>query len=238
MPQPAPTEEPSGPPADTGQAPTGRRPVTPDEWDQRYAERDRIWSGAPNGTLVVEVGALPAGRALDVGCGDGADALWLADQGWQVTAVDVSRVALDRAATAAAAVGVEVRWLIADIADGPPAGEVFDLVSAQYLALRHTADDAGVRGLMAAVGPGGTLLVVGHGESSDHEGHEGNGAHHAHGGHDGWVQPADVAARLGDGWLIEVHETRPRPSTPLGSRHTDDVVLRARRLAVAGPEAA
>ncbi len=228
MPQPAPTEEPSGPPADTAQAPAHRRPVTPGEWDQRYAEQDRVWSGAPNGTLVVEADALPVGRALDVGCGEGADAIWLAGRGWQVTAVDISRVALDRAASVAGA-GVEVRWLVADIADGPPAGEVFDLVSAQYLAIRHTDDDAGIRGLMAAVGPGGTLLVVGHGEPSDHEAHEA----HDHGGpsHDGWVQPADVAARLDDGWLIEVHEIRPRPSAPAGSRHTDDVVLRARRLA-------
>jgi SAM-dependent methyltransferase len=231
MPQPAPTEEPSGPPTDTVQA-HGRRPVTPDEWDRRYAERDRIWSGAPNGTLVVEASALPAGRALDVGCGEGADALWLAEQGWQVTAVDVSRVALARAATAAAAAGVEVRWLVADIADGPPAGEVFDLVSAQYLALRHTADDAGIRGLMAAVAPGGTLLVVGHGEPAGHETRETcETRDHGGPGHDGWVQPSDVADRLGDGWSIEVHETRLRPSAPLGARHSDDVVLRARRTA-------
>lgn len=229
MTQPAPAEEPSDPSASATQTPAHHRPVTPDEWDERYAERDRIWSGAPNGTLVVEADALPVGRALDVGCGEGADALWLAGRGWQVTAVDVSRVALDRASRAAAAAGAEVRWLVADITDGPPAGEVFDLVSAQYLAIRHTDDDAGIRGLIAAVGPGGTLLVVGHGEPSDHEAHEA----HDHGGrdHDGWVQPADVATRLDDGWLIELHETRPRPSAPLGSRHSDDVVLRARRLA-------
>ena len=69
----------------------------PEEWDARYAEADRVWSGNPNGALVAEVAGLLPGRALDVGCGEGADAVWLAGRGWDVTALDVSKIAIDRA---------------------------------------------------------------------------------------------------------------------------------------------
>src|SRR5688500_5143736 len=73
--------------------------LTPDagEWDALYGAAERVWSGGPNGALIDEVAELEPGRALDVGCGEGADAVWLARGGWQVTALDVSRVALDRA---------------------------------------------------------------------------------------------------------------------------------------------
>src|SRR3982751_5268714 len=90
-----------GPPGDDGA----------DEWDARYAEADQVWSGNPNGALVTEVSGLPPGRALDVGCGEGADAVWLAGHGWDVTALDVSQVALDRAALHARQAGVRVRWV-------------------------------------------------------------------------------------------------------------------------------
>ena len=75
--------------------PDGSDPAA--EWDAMYAERDAVWSGEPNPHLVAEVAALTPGTALDVGCGEGADAVWLARQGWAVTAVDVSQVALERA---------------------------------------------------------------------------------------------------------------------------------------------
>src|SRR3954471_21898208 len=86
-------------------------PVTAAEWDERYTGSPQIWSGNPNGALVAEVAALAPGRALDVGCGEGADAVWLATRGWRVTALDVSEVALDRAAQHARAAGVAVAWL-------------------------------------------------------------------------------------------------------------------------------
>jgi SAM-dependent methyltransferase len=102
-----------------------------DPWDQRYASTEQLWSGQPNTSLVTETRGLRPGRALDVGCGEGADALWLAAPGWDVTALDVSRVALDRAADQAERVGVQVRWLHAGLVEAalPPAS--FDLVSAQ-----------------------------------------------------------------------------------------------------------
>lgn len=106
------------------------------EWDERYAERELIWSGKPNGSLVAEVADLPPGRALDVGCGEGADAVWLAQRGWQVTGLDVSEVALGRAQALAAAVGVQVAWVNASLSAYSPAAPGFDLVTVQYPALQ------------------------------------------------------------------------------------------------------
>ncbi len=195
------------------------------EWDALYGGTERVWSGAPNGALTAEVSGLEPGRALDVGCGEGADAVWLAGRGWEVTALDVSRVALDRAAAAARAAGVDVRWLLGGLVDVPLPAGAFDLVSAQYPALRRTPGQDAERALLAAVAPGGTLLVVHHADVDAEQAK-------AHG-----FDPADyvglpqVAALLGEGWRIEVDETRPRSvSGGAGSHHTHDVVLRARRL--------
>ena len=133
------------------------------EWDARYASHDDgMWSGRANGVLVAELAGASAGRALDVGCGEGADAIWLAGAGWQVTGIDVSEVALERAAAAARAAGVSVEWLCADIATAPLATGGYDLVSVHYPALKPSPGDDAIRALLAAVAPGGTLLVVGH----------------------------------------------------------------------------
>jgi SAM-dependent methyltransferase len=195
------------------------------DWDARYGSAERVWSGAPNGALVAEVSGLEPGRALDVGCGEGADAVWLAGRGWEVTAFDVSRVALDRAAAAARAAGVHVRWLLAGLLDAPLPAGAFDLVSVQYPALWRTPGQDAERALLAAVAPGGTLLVVHHADV-DVEQARAHGFDPAD-----YVGPAEVAALLGEGWRIEVDETRPRViSGGAGSHHTHDVVLRARRL--------
>ncbi|QNG38463.1 methyltransferase domain-containing protein [Geodermatophilaceae bacterium NBWT11] len=194
------------------------------EWDDRYGP-EQIWSGQPNGTLVAEVAGLTPGRVLDVGCGEGADAVWLAGQGWQVTALDVSRVALDRAARHAADAGVEMTWVPTGLLDaGLPAGS-FNLVSAQYPALRSTPGRDAEQALRTAVAPGGTLLVVHHALVDTAEA--------AAAGFDpaDYVSPADVAATLDADWEVQVHEERPRHVTGgAGAHHTHDVVLRARRL--------
>ncbi|MGW7576444.1 class I SAM-dependent methyltransferase [Streptomyces sp. NPDC054765] len=137
-------------------------------WDARYSESEQMWSGRPNAPLVRETGDLPPGRALDLGCGEGADAIWLAGQGWHVTAVDISRVALGRAAEHAAAAEVSHRidWQWHDLSSSFPAGS-FDLVSAQFLhSPVEMPRDEILRNAAAAVAPGGVLLVVGHGGAS------------------------------------------------------------------------
>jgi len=194
-----------------------------EDWDRRYAGGDLRWSGRPNPTLVAELDGAVAGNALDVGCGEGADAIWLARRGWKVTGLDISQVALDRARLAAGEAGVEIEWRRADVADAPPEPGAYDLVSAHYPALRRTPDGGAVRALIDAVAPGGTLLVVGHAldGGDDHRGHGFDPAD--------YVQPDDVARHLDDAWTIEVHETRPR-TRPAGSGpDVPDVVLRARR---------
>ena len=135
-------------------------------WNERYRSADRIWSGNPNPRLVEWAADLTPGAALDAGSGEGADAIWLAARGWRVTAVDVSSVALDRAAERAAAAGAEITeritWRPTDARSWDPAPARFDLVSAQFLHLPRADLEALHRRLAAAVRTGGTLLIVGH----------------------------------------------------------------------------
>ncbi|MEV7525454.1 class I SAM-dependent methyltransferase [Streptomyces sp. NPDC091371] len=134
-------------------------------WDGRYSESTRIWSGKPNALLVREAEGLAPGRALDLGCGEGADAVWLARKGWRVTGIDISEVALGRAAEHAAEAGVgdRISFEHHDLGESFPAG-AFELVSACFL---HSPGDMPrariLRTAAAAVAPGGVLLVGGHG---------------------------------------------------------------------------
>ncbi|MEO7752761.1 MAG: class I SAM-dependent methyltransferase [Terracoccus sp.] len=199
-------------------------PMDDAAWDARYAEADRVWSGAPNGALVAEVSGMPPGRVLDVGCGEGADAVWLAGQGWEVVALDVSKVALDRAAAHAATAGVEVQWVHAGLVEADLPDWSFDLVSAQYAALLSTTDDVAEHALVDAVAPGGVLLVVHHADVDTE--------HARSAGFDpgDYVSPPDLVPLLGDGWTVELDGRRERHvSGGAGAHHTHDVVLRARR---------
>jgi SAM-dependent methyltransferase len=198
-----------------------------EHWDERYAgEAGGLWSGHVNGALAAEAAGLAPGRALDVGCGEGADAIWLARRGWEVTGVDVSGVALERAAAAAAAAGVTVTWVRGDFAAADLPGGGFDLVSVLYPALPRGEDDHTADALLAAVAPGGVLLVVGH-AGLDPAWWRARGLDP-----DDFVLPGTVAARLDAAWTVEVDETRPRAGAEhAGSHHTHDHVLRVRRTA-------
>lgn len=200
------------------------------DWDHRYGG-DQMWSGRPNGALVREVDGLTAGRALDVGAGEGGDAVWLAEQGWNVTATDVSRRALDRIATEASSRSLDVECLHADAnALEPFASGAFDLVTAHYASIPRTPDARAVCNMVDAVAPGGTLLVVTH-DLEPMRAPVDTATSSRPFDPDAYVSIDDVAAVLTErpDWHIEVHATVPRPTGAASSHHVDDVVLRARR---------
>ncbi|MFH8445208.1 class I SAM-dependent methyltransferase [Streptomyces sp. NPDC018026] len=197
-------------------------------WEARYRDSGRVWSGRPNELLVREAAGLTPGTALDLGCGEGGDAVWLAARGWRVTGVDIAVTALERAAVHAAEAGVgdRVAWQRHELGESFPEG-TFDLVSAHYLQSPVALDQRGVlRRAAAAVAPGGTLLLV------------------LHAGWPSWqTEPpfdaefptldgvlADLALPDG-GWTVETRETVRRASTsPDGVEgHREDHVWRLRR---------
>jgi SAM-dependent methyltransferase len=194
------------------------------DWDERYSEAEQIWSGEPNGSLVAELAGFDPGRALDVGCGEGADAIWLASLGWRVTAIDVTEVALRRARAAADRANVEVEWLHAGLLDAAlPAGG-YDLVSVQYPALLRTATQEAERALLAAVARHGHLLVVHHADV-DVEVAKSHGFDP-----DDYVSSTDVSSLLDDDWTVIVDERRARHlASGAGAGHSHDLVLHAQR---------
>ncbi|WP_431971175.1 SAM-dependent methyltransferase [Nocardia sp. bgisy134] len=199
-------------------------------WEDFYREREQMWTGKPNVLLVREAADLAPGAALDLGCGEGGDAIWLAERGWRVLAADVSATALERAAERAAAAGVgdRITWERHDLAHSFPEGS-FDLVSAQFLHSPVAADgerDKILRLAAEAVAPGGVLIVV------------------AHAGWPTWMTeppffefptiPGTLAAldpKPGE-WRVETEEVVgrewPGPEGQDGRR--EDTVLRIRRL--------
>ncbi|HTX62507.1 MAG TPA: class I SAM-dependent methyltransferase, partial [Acidimicrobiales bacterium] len=159
-------------------------------WDERYRTAPHLWSGRPNAQLVAEIAGRVPGRALDAGCGEGADAVWLARQGWEVVATDISGVALERAARhadeAGAAVAARIEWRRVDLLDAPSPGS-FDLVSVQFMQLAPEPRARLFTALAASVRAGGTLLVVGH-----HPSDLASGMHRVH-GPDRFYDSDDVA---------------------------------------------
>ncbi|MGW5722357.1 SAM-dependent methyltransferase [Amycolatopsis sp. NPDC003865] len=188
-------------------------------WEEMY-QRDehRIWSGNVNANLSSEVEGLASGRALDLGCGEGGDAIWLAKRGWTVDGADISTVALARAEEAGREAGVTVRWLHKNILEWQPE-ESYDLISAQYMHLPPDLRRDVFTAAAAAIRPGGSLLVVGHSPKAMRE-------------FDGqkppeelFFEPEEITNYLGDAWewLVETCETR-------GEGHHTDAVYRAKRL--------
>ncbi|HEX8975531.1 MAG TPA: class I SAM-dependent methyltransferase [Solirubrobacteraceae bacterium] len=209
-----------------------RRSPIPDSeaWNRRYAGRELVWTAEPNRFLVQETAPLEPGRALDLACGEGRNAVWLAQREWSVTGVDFSDVALEKARRLAQARGVRAEWVVADLLDYQPAPQAFDLVLIFYLQVPTAQRRPIMRAAAAAVAPGGTLLLVGH-DSSNLE--------HGHGGpqHAAVLYTAqDVVADLKDsGMRIERAERVERPvDTPGGQRIALDALVRARSPAGRG----
>jgi SAM-dependent methyltransferase len=194
-----------------------------DFWEQFYGERDQVWSGRPNAVLVEEIEGMAPGTALDLGCGEGADAIWLAERGWLVTGSDISQAALDRAAGHAETAGVahRIAWERHDFSESIPTGP-FDLVSAHFL--HSPVDDprdAALRKAADAVAPGGTLLIVSHEAVPWHE-------HVVFPTADEVLESLGIAAGA---WDVERLGSRPRTAeTPDGDEvEVTDSVVRLRR---------
>src|SRR5688500_5370551 len=190
------------------------------EWDAKYSEGEGArWSGRPNGRLVAEVADLNPGRALDVGCGEGADAIWLARRSWTVVAIDVSDVAIGRARDAAERAGATVEWICGDALQTSFPSRSFDLVSMQYPALPKAAGEAAVRTLLDAVRPGGLLLAVYHDLDDEHREHmKSQGFDPAD-----YVGADDLGRLLSDDFTVELHAVEPRVDPPPGTQHIADV---------------
>lgn len=199
-------------------------------WDERYAGSDLLWSAEPNRFLVSEAAGLTPERALDVACGEGRNAVWLARQGWDVAGVDFSPVAIAKARRLAPHHGVNVSWMVGDVtSDDLPAGP-FDLVAVFYLQLPAPAMAGVLARAGARVAEGGSLLVVAHDETNIAEGYGGP--------QDPAVLygPREVVRALGDGFAVERAERVRRP-VDSGGVVVDavDCLVRARRTASAGP---
>lgn len=197
-------------------------------WEDRYAGR-QVWSGKANVSMAGIVAGLPTGRALELGCGEGGDALWLAEQGWQVTAVDISPTAIERGRMMAAERGLadRIEWIAADLSDWAPTGS-FDLVTASFLQSPLELERGAIlRRAADAVAPGGRLLLVSHAAAPPWAG----GLQH---GHAEFPQPATELALLGLpalGWDVLVAEVRRRPGVgPDGTAaELDDTVVVVQR---------
>jgi 2-polyprenyl-3-methyl-5-hydroxy-6-metoxy-1,4-benzoquinol methylase len=194
--------------------------VEREDWNRRHGESGQLFGVDPNRFLVAEVVDLAPGRALDLACGAGRNAVWLAERGWTVTGADFSDVGLENARGLAAERGVEVEWLVADLREWEPAARAFDLVVVLYLQL--PAEELGpiMRRAAEAVADGGTILVVGH--------HSANIAEGSSGPQDPRVlfTAEEVAAEL-DGLEIEKAERVLRPIE--AERDAIDALVRARR---------
>jgi 2-polyprenyl-3-methyl-5-hydroxy-6-metoxy-1,4-benzoquinol methylase len=202
---------------------------TQEFWDERYAGSTRVWSGKPNQRLVEQVTGLEPGTALDVGCGEGADVVWLAQQGWLATGVDVSQVAVDRAARHAeeSGVGATTSFARVDVVGGAALPGSYDLVLAAFLHPPLPTFASTFTTVMAAVRPGGRLLVVAH-----HPADAGTGLRNPALAHLLFT-PEQVVALLGpDEWEVEVSGTPQREVTTADGAQvmvTDTVVRALRR---------
>ncbi|MGI5131965.1 class I SAM-dependent methyltransferase [Pseudonocardia sp. CA-107938] len=192
-------------------------------WEARYRSRTSVWSGRPNAHLVAEVAGLAPGTAIDVGAGEGADAVWLARAGWQVTALEFSRTALDRGA-AQGVPGIE--WVQGDARTFTPPPPGYDLVTSSFVHLPAGQFEQYFARLVAMVAPGGTLLV---------------GAHHPDDLANGVPRPPhpdlfrtaeQLAALLPAGWVVDTaaaptgEQRHPETGEPMTITFA---VLRARR---------
>jgi SAM-dependent methyltransferase len=197
-------------------------------WDARYSSHELVWGAEPNRFVAGELASVPArGRALDLACGEGRNAIWLASRGWQVTAVDFSRVAIERARRLAAEKGVAIGWACADLASFAVEEGAFALVLIAYLHVPGEGRREVLGQASSALARGGLLYMIGHARHPQNRGLPGP--------KDSGVlwDPEEVAAELAElGLIVERSRHVQRPvETPDGERMAVDTEIRAHRPA-------
>ena len=197
--------------------------MTPDAWDRRYAEPHLVWSAEPNRFLAEEAGDLAPGRALDLACGEGRNAIWLARRGWDVTGVDFSGVAIDKARQMAADAGVAARFVRADLAEHVPEPASADLVALVYLQVPEPLRTTVLTRAAGALRPGGTLLWIAHDLANLGGGHGGPRSP------DVLSTPEGVAAALTGLDVVRAEVARRPVATDAGEVVALDTLVRAVR---------
>lgn len=197
-----------------------------DSWNDRYRDTDLVWSARPNVFVESVCRDLPAGRAIDLAAGEGRNAIWLAEQGWQVTAVDFSEVAIDKAREIARRRGVEISTAVADLTELELEPGGYDLVLVAYLQLVDDELTPILRRAGAAVAPGGTFLLVNHDLDNLERGH--GGPQHP----SVLTTPEQVVRAIGSSLEVLRSEVAERPvDTDDGPRVALDTLVVARRPA-------
>ncbi len=194
-----------------------------ESWNSRYQGRELVWTATPNQFLVAEVDSLVPGRALDLGCGEGRNAVWLAEQGWAVTAVDFSDVGISKGREMAEKRGVEVTWVVEDLNRYQPAEQSFDLVIIFYIHIPPDQQRALLLKASEAVAAGGTLLVVGHDLTNLQDGYGGPQDP------DLLITPEFVVAALVDLEVVTSTRVRRTVQNEMGSFQAIDTLVRAGR---------
>lgn len=192
-------------------------------WNERYRARELVWSAGPNAFVAGETSDLMPGRVLDLGAGEGRNAIWLAERGWHVTAIDFSDAGLEKARCLAASRGVQLDIVVADVTTYEPEPAAYDLVLVAYLQLPEPDLAAVLRHAVGAVAPGGTLLVVAHDHSNLECGYGGPQDPSV------LTTPEKVATLVADLDVVKAERVERAVETPEGRRIAIDHVVRARR---------
>lgn len=192
-------------------------------WDDRYAKAKLVWSAEPNQFFAEEVAPLTPEKALDLGTGEGRNAIWLAEQGWNVTALDFSSVAIEKARAIAQKRGVVVEWVVADLVAFEPEPASFDLVAVVYIHLPASERSTVVRRAASAVATGGSLLVIGHDSTNLPNGVGGPQ------NPDVLFTPDDIVADIGDLRLVRAERMHRIVAGPDGDAVAIDAVIMATR---------
>lgn len=192
------------------------------DWNRRYAEQELLWSAEPNRFLVDEVASLPPGHALDLACGEGRNAIWLAERGWRVDAIDYSDVAIDKARRVGETRGVEVRWVRDDV-ESYVSSSSYDLVIVFYLQLPWESMRGVIHRAAAGVARAGTFLLVGHDLTNLEKGHGGPKSPTV------LYTPDDVAGELSELRVVEAARRLRPVETDDGIVNAIDCLVRAVR---------